>query len=252
MATATTSAPEEQPRISAIGRIIGALFNPRATFEDIARAPSWLAPIILMTVVSLGLSVTINQRVNWEQVFRQRLERMPTVAQRMEQMPPEERQRALERDALGSKIFRYVRGAIGTLALAAFLAAVYSATFNGLAGAGVGFTASLGILSYALLPVTIRDLLGIPILYLKDPSTIDPENFVASNLGAVLGSDAPLWQVALASSMDLFTLWSVFLVAVGFSVANPKKVSFRKALGIAFAVYVVFTMIGVGIAVVAS
>jgi hypothetical protein len=43
MATAT-SAPDAQASIGTFGRLTGVLFNPKPTFVDIARRPTWLAP----------------------------------------------------------------------------------------------------------------------------------------------------------------------------------------------------------------
>src|SRR5579859_2307310 len=100
MATTTAVAPEAPERhIGAFGRIIGALVNPRPTFEDIARKPSWLVPILVMTVISIVLSVAINQRVDWPQVVQQRIEKSHFASQRLDQLPPEQRQANLELQA---------------------------------------------------------------------------------------------------------------------------------------------------------
>jgi hypothetical protein len=39
----------------------------------------------------------------------------------------------------------------------------------------------------------------------------------------------PKWLMSLAGSLDLFTIWTIVLMAIGFSVA-AKKLSFSKAL----------------------
>ena len=56
--TASMPAPEaqSQPVISPIGRIIGVFFSPKATFEDIVRKPSWVLPVVLLTLFSIGVS----------------------------------------------------------------------------------------------------------------------------------------------------------------------------------------------------
>ncbi len=54
---------------------------------------------------------------------------------------------------------------------------------------------------------------------------------MATNAGAFLSDDAPKWQEALLSSFDLFTIWSMILMAIGYSAINPKKISYGKALG---------------------
>lgn len=50
-----------------IWRVIGVFFSPKATFEDIVRKPSWLLPVLLTTILSVGVTVSINQRINWRE-----------------------------------------------------------------------------------------------------------------------------------------------------------------------------------------
>jgi hypothetical protein len=54
--------------------------------------------------------------------------------------------------------------------------------------------------------------------------------------------------VALLSSVDLFVFWEMILLAVGYSAAAPKKVSFGGALAWIFALWVLVVMIRVGFA----
>jgi hypothetical protein len=82
--------------------------------------------------------------------------------------------------------------------------------------------------------MSLRELLAIPVTFLKDPQSIDPQNFLASNVGAFLGDNAPAWQLILGGSLDVFAIWAIILMAVGFSAADPKKAPIGKALGIAF------------------
>jgi hypothetical protein len=69
---------------------------------------------------------------------------------------------------------------------------------------------------------------------------------VASNPGAILASDAPKWLVALLSSIDLFAIWNIALIGLGFSVTNPKKLSFGKAFSVAFVLWLFYVAVKVG------
>jgi hypothetical protein len=137
---------------------------------------------------------------------------------------------------------------VGTVVVILVVAGVLLGAVNLLAGASLNFKSSLGIVSYAYMPGVLGGLLGILVLFLKDPSTIDLENLVASNFAALLTSDTSKWLIALAKSFDLFVFWILLLLAAGFSAANPKKISMGKALGVVVGLWLVFVIVRVGLA----
>src|SRR3982074_1162263 len=95
--TASMPAPDEQsqPVISPIGRIIGVFFSPKATFEDIVRKPSWVLPVVLLTLFSIGVSFAINQRINWREFMSPQIEKSPRSAN----MSAEPKDQQIERGA---------------------------------------------------------------------------------------------------------------------------------------------------------
>ena len=110
------------------------------------------------------------------------------------------------------------------------------------------FGTSFAITSHAALTGLVSSLLFILILYLKPYGTVDLENPVATNLAAVMpyDSDAAKWQVALLKSIDIFTFWTLILLAIGFAATNPKKLRGSKAFTIAFSVWAVYVVLRVG------
>jgi hypothetical protein len=65
--------PEPQASISPFGRIVGVLFSPKKTFEDIARKPSWLLPVVLSTLLGILSTVVLNQRMDWREYISQQI-----------------------------------------------------------------------------------------------------------------------------------------------------------------------------------
>ncbi len=244
MATATTSAPEARPRISAVGRIIGALFNPRATFEDIARAPSWLAPIILYCILGLAVTAIFTQRVGWEKFMRERFER----SSQWSQLSPEQQQARLEGAVKTAPIFGSVFVVVANFLFPVVVAGVLMGAFRIASGAELQYKACLGIVSHANMPLGVSGLLGVLVLFLKDPATVDLENLVGSNVAAFLDSDSPRWLLSLGSSLDLFSFWVIFLLSLGFSAASPKKVTMGKALGLIVPLWVLYVLGKTGLA----
>ena len=67
------------------------------------------------------------------------------------------------------------------------------------------------------------------VLFLKDPEEFNLQNPLMFNVGAYLSPDSPAALRALGSSIDLFSLWIIVLLAIGVSSA-ARKMSFGKAL----------------------
>jgi len=251
--TVAAPAPDQQPaKIGAIGRIFGVLFSPGETFVDIARKPTWLAPLLLITLINLSLNIVMAGHVDWATVSQKQIEKSKFASARFDQLNDQQKAAAYAQQATIAKVTRYVGGALGMPILALLGGLIYMAAFNILGGASIKYSMAFSLAAFAHLPVAVHDLLGIPIVLMKDPAAINPQNVVASNVGALLGPNAPLWQQALGQSIDVFGIWAMILVAIAFTAANPRKLTFGKSLGIVLTVYVVFALIGVGIASVFS
>jgi hypothetical protein len=84
------------------------------------------------------------------------------------------------------------------------------------------------------------------VILLKPPDMVDLDNLLASNPGAFLSSDAAKWLVVLLGSLDLFVIWTLLLQAVGYTAANPRKISFGRALATLIVVWILWIAVKVG------
>jgi hypothetical protein len=247
MATPTMT-PEPAPQVSSVGRIFGVIFSPKPTFESIVQRPTWILPLILVCLTSVTVVFLFGQRVGWRGFMERQDQTNARLQKQMESMTPEKREEMLETQTKFASIFGYVGVVLGTFIGALLVAAVLLAAFNLIAGAKVGFTTSLGIVAHSWVPGIIVGLLGILIIFLKDPSTVDIQHLVATNPGAFLSDDAPKWQESLLSSFDLFVFWYIILMSIGYSATNPKKISFGKAFGTVVGVWLLYVIVKVGFA----
>ena len=115
-----------------------------------------------------------------------------------------------------------------------------------LGGASLNYRTSLGIVSHAFSPGIISSVLFLLVLYLKPFGTVDLENPVATNVGALLAEGSAKWLQKLGSSLDIFSFWTLYLIALGFAAASPKKLTLGKSLGIAVAVWAIYVLVRVG------
>jgi Yip1 domain len=239
-------APEPTAPVSSVGRILGVIFSPQPTFESIVQRPTWILPLILLCVVSATVVFVFGQRVGWRGFMERQNQTNARLQKQMESMTPDQREKMLETQTKYAAVFGYVGVVLGTFIGALLVAAVLLAAFNVIGGGKIGFTTSLGIVAHSWVPGIIAGLLGILIIFLKDPSTVDIQHLVATNAGAFLSDDAPKWQESLLSSLDLFVFWYLILMSIGYSATNPKKISFGKAFGTVVGVWLLYVIVKVG------
>ena len=153
-------------------------------------------------------------------------------------MSEDQKEHAYEQAATRGKVVRYIRGFIGWPLLLLISSGIYLGAFKLIGGARTNFATAFAVTAFAHLPMGLRELIAIPVLFLKDPASIDPENFLASNPAAILGSDVPTWLAVPLTSLDVFGLWALVLMAVGFSATDPKKLPMGKSLAIVFAIFI--------------
>ena len=67
---------EETARLGTFSRLIGTIFSPGETFQDINRKPDWIVPIIVAIIFAIGGGLIIKNRLNLdpEKVARQAIE----------------------------------------------------------------------------------------------------------------------------------------------------------------------------------
>jgi hypothetical protein len=241
MGTIPAPVAEPQAAISPFGRIIGVLFSPKATFEDIARKPSWLLPVLISTVLGIASTVVLNQRMDWRDYITQQIEKSPRAAN----MPAEQKEKQAEISAKVTVYIVYLAGAIGSVCLAVIVGAVMMLAYNLLAGAGASFSQSLGIAAHSLVVGIVSTPIFLLVLLLRPKGTIDPENPVATNLAAFLPEESAKWLLTLCKSIDVFTIWILVLIAIGFAALNPKKLKGGKAYVVAFSVWGVVVVVKV-------
>jgi Yip1 domain len=243
---ATTSAsPTQAPESgssNSFSRLFGVLFSPKATFQSIVKRPSWWLPVVLLCLLSVVVVGIFDKRGGWPPYFQHQ----DQASSRFEQMPLKQQQQTLAAQVkYGPKVV-YGEVVIAIPLVIVVVSAILLATFNLVYGAQIKFKTALSITSYAWVPGIISGLLGIVIISLKDPSTVDLQNIVAANASVFISPDAPRWQVMLLSSIDIFTFWEMFLMAVGFGVAAPRKVTTAKAFASLFVVWLIWVAIKVG------
>jgi len=245
MATTTAvspDAPDAEPPLGTMARITGVLFSPSKTFADIAKKPSWAVPFLLIMALTVVVSALIVQKTDWRSFF----ERQMSQNSRFDNMDQAQKDRILESQVTWAPKISYVAIPVVVGVTILFLALIYWGAFNLFKGAGLRFGTGFAITVYAFVPGLISSVLAIVVLLIKAKGDVDPEHFLASSLSAYLPDPSPVWLDKLGQSIEVFWIWSLALIAIGFSMANPKKIKPGAAYGIVFGLWLLWVVCKVG------
>ena len=206
-------------------RITGVFFDPKKTFEDIAKRPTWIVPVVLIMIFALAVSMTMGQRIGWERIVRHGME----ASSRAQQMTPEQREQGVAMGVKIASIMGYV-GIIFVPVIYVIMAGVLLGVASGIFSAGVRFKQVFAVVCYASLTGVIQSILTIVVICLKNPDEFNSQNPLAFNPAAFMDPDKNKFLYSLATSLDLFSFWTILLMAVGLKAAAGKKLSFGGAL----------------------
>src|ERR1039458_7723165 len=247
MTPENASALEPQPAgMGEFARLTGVFFEPGKTFADVARRPSWFVPMLLTVLFGLIFCVVVGQRIGWDNIAQQQMEK------RMATMQPEQREQAMKQADLTKKITQvsaYVITVIGPAIGYLIAAAVLLGIVAGILSAPVKFKQVFAIMCYAGMVGVVQVVLMIVVVFLKkNPADFDIQHPLAFNAGALMDPNGSKFLFALASALDVFSLWRILLIAVGLKAAAGKKLYFGGALFAVLLPWAVMVLIGATLA----
>jgi Yip1 domain len=220
--------PEEPsgPGLSEPSRLINTFFAPRKTFTDLKRNPSWWVPWAISAVLCVIYAIVVVPRIDIQRFLQAQIDRSPSAQRRMEQLPPEQRQQVMTMQAKGTKVTFYVFGVAMLVA-------------------EVPFGRSMAIVFYSFFPWNLATiLLMISILVSSDPNTIDLTNPMPTNPAFFMDPTGNKFLYGIARNLDIFRLWAVALLGLGFSAASSnRKPSVSTGITTMFVIFALLTLI---------
>jgi len=233
------------PPLSEGARILDTFIAPSKTFTDLRRNANWWAPWLLISIFSLVFVFVMSKQIGFEQISKNAVAQS-SRAEQFEKLPPDQQARQIQ---ISATVARYISYSLPVLNLIIFLiiATVLMATFNFGAGASVPFKTSLAIVIYGSLPGIIGAALGIISMFAGvDPAGFNPKNPVATNPGYFMDPMGNKFLYGMASALDVFTIWSIVLIGIGF--AANSKVKRSTAIILVVGWYLLYKLVTVGIA----
>lgn len=249
------TAPEPTgPGLSEPQRLMNVFIAPSKTFTDLQRNPSWWVPWLISAVFTLIFSIIAVQKIDIPRFVQEQIDRSPSAQKRLENLTPEQRAQGMALQATITKVTFYI-APVFALLFGLIVAAIAMFVYNFMLGAEVSFSRALAVVFYAGIPGILGTiLLIISFLASSDPNTIDiARNPMPTNLGFFLDPDGNKVLYGLASAIDVFKVWWVFLVGLGFAAASTnRKPNKATAITAAFVCYGIVVLIGIGFKVMFS
>src|SRR5258708_32342422 len=202
--------PAAGPEPNALQRIIGVLFSPDATLASIARKPDWVLPLVILLVMSLVAGVVIAQHVDFGAAAREAMEQNKNASQ-------EQIDSGVKMAAGIGKVVTYLSPVLSAIGLL-IISGVLLLAFRLFGGEG-DFKQAFSVTCYSSMPGVIKSVIMMIIIVAKGGMIPGQQlaTLVRSNLGFLVDYKANPMAFALLSSIDIFSIWFVALMIIGFS-----------------------------------
>jgi hypothetical protein len=231
-------------------RVSNTFTAPSKTFEDIKRGnKSWWLPFLIIALVGYILFAAVYAKIGMQQVVDNQIQLNTKQAEAMAQAPPAQQE-------MSKKISLYITEGIFianpvlVLIIAAIISLVLWGTINFVFGGKAKFGGIFVVWVFAQLPGIVKVLLGTVVIFGGvAPESFNIKNFAPTNAGAFLNPlDTNKALYALASSVDVVTIWTLVLLGMGIAiVAGVKRTSGYIAV---FGWWAIIVLFGAGIAAV--
>ncbi len=243
MSSATVPAPLDTKPLSETERVVDTFVAPTKTFTDIRRNANWWVPWLLMAVIGWIWVYEVDKKVGMDKVAENQVAMSPKTAAKLDQLPPDQRASQMEISTKFTRIISYVYPLI-SLIVTAILAAVLMATFNFGFGAELKFKQCFAVSMYAFLPGMVKVLISMLIIAVGAGETFTFQNPIASNLGALVDRSST-FLFSIATSIDVFTIWTLILTGIGYSCLT--KVKRGTCMGVVFGWWAVVVLVSAGV-----
>jgi len=235
----------ENPPLSQGARIVDTFIAPSKTFTDLRRSAAWWAPWLLIAVFAFVNIYAMGKQVGFEQISKNQVEHS-SRADQFDKLSPD--QQAAQLRISGKIIAGFGYGSPFLILLYCLIATVALWLTFKLMGGETTFGQAYAITMYGWLPGIIGGILGTISLFAGvNPEGFDINNPVGTNLAYYLDQETTGKFVrGMASSLDVLSIWSIVLIGIGY--ACTSKVKRSTAIIVVAVWYLVFKLIGAGLA----
>lgn len=239
--TETPDAPAAEAADSGsfLGNLFNLYFEPAETFAKIfVKSRVWMAIVLQVAMGVLFTSVWL-EKMDAREFMKAQMEQNS----RIQQLPAEQVEQIINTQARFVRTWGRIAPFFVPVLIDLILAGIFMFIFRFFMAADVSFMQSLAVIAWTFAAIgLVQTPVMLLVFWLKGDWNVDPNQIIQANptIFFEVGSMSR-WIWSLLSSFDLFSLWTLFLFASGFSVAGKRGLSSGLwGVGIPWVIYLAF------------
>jgi hypothetical protein len=208
----------------------GLLFSPREEFPSILARPRFWVLLVFWTALAVAFTAFWLQKVDAREFMRGQI----VQSGRADKMAPGQMEQVLDTQAGFFKPISWASALLAPPIITLFVATVLLFVFRFFYAGDVTFAQSLSVTGWSYFTTAlVTTPLLLLVMFLKGDWNVSPQDALQANPAMFLDpltTSKPLY--ALASSLDLFSFWLMWLLASGYGVAT-RRTTGSAAVGVA-------------------
>ncbi len=226
---------------SSWSRLTGVLFSPARTFQSIAERPTWLVALLVLVVASAAANYIAADRIDFEQLTRDRFEASGrTVSE-------DQIESTIDFQEKWGRTISVFSMVVGGPLVYLVMALVFWVLLKLLDG-DLPYRTAFATTLHSMMPWVVASLLTIPVVLGREEIGFEElrAGVLTSSLAILAPEDAGAALTSLLSSIDVFSIWTLVLMVLGFSIAA--RVSKKASAGAVLGVWAIYVLAKVGLA----
>ncbi|UCE67950.1 MAG: YIP1 family protein [Candidatus Zixiibacteriota bacterium] len=225
---------EEKEQTLGFWAKLGNIFaSPTKTFEALDKKPTWFAPILILLLISAGLS-----QITFPMIMDAQLE----VFRNNPNITPQQLE-AIEQQIAGNvgqqRIMMLVIQPIFMLIMFFLIAGVFYLIGNILLGGDTTYKKVLAAFSWSAFILILSSIIMTPLFIIKESMTVTLSPAMLLS-GEALGTKL----YTLLSKFDFFIIWFLVVFAIGFGyIYRFSKIKAFVAVGIAWGIWIALSVV---------
>jgi hypothetical protein len=241
-AGAAPAPPVAEPPKNVFQRIVGVLFAPGETFADIARRPDILWPLLLLLVIGYATTFMLVPRMDMDAALAEQAAQMK---KQNPNMSDDDIERIGRIGKASMKVMQFIGPLIGVVMYLVIALVLWGAA-RMLGGQGE-YKQALSATLYSWVPMILFSIILTVVAVAR--GSVDPTQMavaVKSNPAFLVDMKEHPVLFSLLSNFDIFTIWTIVLLAFGFSAVT--RLSKAKMATIIVVLYAIVILVKLGFA----